>query len=82
MPQACWSALVPVQGTGRLEFRSVDTIAGLAKHATVSDARPDNVGTQPAYAVTVSPAHDGGLLGSGQLSGEDFMKQVQASLGS
>jgi len=31
---------------------------------------------------TTTSQNDGGLLGSGQLSGEDFMKQVQASLGS
>ncbi|WP_426595952.1 ABC transporter substrate-binding protein [Cellulomonas sp. McL0617] len=31
---------------------------------------------------TTTSQNDGGLLGSGQLTGEDFMKQVQASLGS
>lgn len=31
---------------------------------------------------TTTSQNDGGLLGSGQLSGEDFMNQVQASLGS
>ncbi|WP_051274488.1 ABC transporter substrate-binding protein [Cellulomonas sp. URHD0024] len=31
---------------------------------------------------TTTSQNDGGLLGSGQLSGEEFMKQVQASLGS
>jgi outer membrane lipoprotein-sorting protein len=40
----------------------------LSKQATVSDAQPDNVGDQPAYAVTVSPKHDGGLLGSAELA--------------
>jgi outer membrane lipoprotein-sorting protein len=40
----------------------------LSKQATVSDAQPDNVGDQPAYSVTVSPKHDGGLLGSAELA--------------
>ena len=40
----------------------------LSKETTVSDAQPDNVGHQPAYTVTVSPKHDGGLLGSVQLA--------------
>ena len=40
----------------------------LSQQATVSGAQPDNVGTQPAYTVTISPKHDGGLLGSAQLA--------------
>jgi outer membrane lipoprotein-sorting protein len=40
----------------------------LSQQASVSDAKPDNVGTQPAYTVTVSPKHDGGLLGQAQLA--------------
>ncbi len=40
----------------------------LSEHATVSGAQPDNVGGQEAYTVSVSPKHDGGLLGSAQLS--------------
>jgi hypothetical protein len=43
-------------------------LADLSNEATVSDAQPDNVGSQPAYTVTVSPKHDGGLLGSAQLA--------------
>ena len=43
-------------------------LADLSKQAAVSDAQPDNVGSQPAYTVTVSPKHDGGLLGSAQLA--------------
>jgi outer membrane lipoprotein-sorting protein len=34
----------------------------------LSDAQPTNVGGQPAYSVSVSPKHDGGLLGSLQLA--------------
>jgi outer membrane lipoprotein-sorting protein len=40
----------------------------LGKDATVSGAQPDNVGGQPAYTVSVSPKHDGGLLGQAQLA--------------
>jgi hypothetical protein len=43
-------------------------LADLSNEATISDAQPDNVGSQPAYTVTVSPKHDGGLLGSAQLA--------------
>ncbi len=43
-------------------------LADLSKQATVSGAQPDNVANQPAYTVTVSPKHDGGLLGSAQLA--------------
>jgi outer membrane lipoprotein-sorting protein len=34
----------------------------------LSDAHPANVGGQPAYNVSISPKHDGGLLGSLQLA--------------
>jgi outer membrane lipoprotein-sorting protein len=34
----------------------------LGRHATISGARPTNVAGRPAYEVTVSPKHDGGLL--------------------
>jgi outer membrane lipoprotein-sorting protein len=43
-------------------------LANLSQHATVSGAQPDNVGGQEAYTVSISPKHDGGLLGSAQLS--------------
>src|SRR5262249_14012378 len=45
-----------------------DFLTQLSEQATVSDAQPDNVGTQPAYTVTISPKHDGGLLGDAQLA--------------
>jgi len=40
----------------------------LGAHWAVSDAQPTNVGGQPAYNVSVSPKHDGGLLGSVELA--------------
>lgn len=43
-------------------------LTDLSQQATVSGAQPDNVGTQPAYTVTISPKHDGGLLGDAQLA--------------
>jgi outer membrane lipoprotein-sorting protein len=43
-------------------------LSKLAEHANVSGAQPDNVAGQPAYTVSVSPKHDGGLLGSAQLA--------------
>jgi outer membrane lipoprotein-sorting protein len=45
-----------------------DFLSKLADHANVSDAQPSDVAGQPAYTVTVSPKHDGGLLGSAQLA--------------
>ncbi len=43
-------------------------LADLGKHWTVSGAEPSNVAGQEAYTVTVSPTHDGGLLGSAELA--------------
>jgi outer membrane lipoprotein-sorting protein len=43
-------------------------LADLAKNWTVSAAEPSNVAGQEAYTVTVSPSHDGGLLGSAELA--------------
>jgi outer membrane lipoprotein-sorting protein len=40
----------------------------LGVHWTVSAAQPTNVGGQPAYNVSISPKHDGGLLGSVELA--------------
>jgi outer membrane lipoprotein-sorting protein len=45
-----------------------DFLTNLSKDATVSGAQPDNVAGQPAYTVSVSPKHDGGLLGEAQLA--------------
>ena len=39
-------------------------LAKLAREANLSGARPTNVAGQPAYSVSVSPKHDGGLLGA------------------
>jgi outer membrane lipoprotein-sorting protein len=43
-------------------------LTDMSQNATVSDAQPDNVAGQPAYTVSISPKHDGGLLGSAQLA--------------
>ena len=43
-------------------------LTDLGKHWTVSGAEPSNVAGQEAYTVTVSPSHDGGLLGSAELA--------------
>jgi outer membrane lipoprotein-sorting protein len=37
-------------------------------HWTISDATPSNVAGEQAYTVSVSPKHDGGLLGSAELA--------------
>jgi hypothetical protein len=43
-------------------------LSSLGAHATISAAEPTNVAGQPAYSVTASPKHDGGLLGSALLA--------------
>jgi len=45
-----------------------DLLARLGAHATISGAEPTNVAAQPAYSVTLSPKHDGGLLASAELA--------------
>jgi hypothetical protein len=43
-------------------------LTDLARHWTVSGAQPANLAGHEAYSVTISPSHDGGLLGSAQLA--------------
>ncbi len=45
-----------------------DFLTKIGRHVDVSDARPTDVAGQPAYSVSVSPKHDGGLLGSAELA--------------
>ena len=58
--------------TGTHAAPSLDQIStfltDLGKHWTVSGAIPTDVGGQAAYKVSVSPSHDGGLLGSAELA--------------
>jgi outer membrane lipoprotein-sorting protein len=43
-------------------------ITRLMGHANVSGAIPSDVAGQPAYTVRISPKHDSGLLGAGELA--------------
>jgi outer membrane lipoprotein-sorting protein len=43
-------------------------LSDLGAHWAISEAQPTDVAGQPAYSVSVSPKHDGGLLGSLQLA--------------
>ena len=43
-------------------------LSRLTQHLQLSGAQPSDVGGQPAYTVSVSPRHDGGLLGSAELA--------------
>jgi outer membrane lipoprotein-sorting protein len=45
-----------------------ELLGGLGSQATLSDAVPTTVAGRPAYAVRVSPKHDGGLLGAVELA--------------
>jgi len=53
-------------GTGSTpSLADIDSfLAGIGDRWTVSDAQSTVVGGRPAYRVSVSPKHDGGLLGS------------------
>jgi hypothetical protein len=44
--------------------RITDLLTQFGMHATVSAAQPTTVAGTPAYSASVSPKHDGGLLGS------------------
>ena len=45
-----------------------DFLTKLAAHWDINGPTATNVATQPAYRVSLSPRHDGGLLGSAQLA--------------
>ncbi len=45
-----------------------DFLTKLGEHATLSDTQPSDVAGQAAYRVSISPKHDGGLLGSAELA--------------
>jgi outer membrane lipoprotein-sorting protein len=45
-----------------------DFLSKISHRANVSTAQPTNVAGRPAYSVSVSPQHDGGLLGSVRLA--------------
>jgi outer membrane lipoprotein-sorting protein len=52
----------------------------LMQRANVSGANPGNVAGQAAYSVRISPQHDGGLLGFGQLA-FDAVRGIPLSIG-
>jgi outer membrane lipoprotein-sorting protein len=43
-------------------------LSEIGMHWALSDAQPTNIAGRPAYTVSASPKHDGGLLGSLQLA--------------
>lgn len=43
-------------------------LSRIGAHATISGARPTDVAGRPAYSVSLSPKHDGGLLASARLA--------------
>jgi outer membrane lipoprotein-sorting protein len=45
-----------------------EAIVHVMRHANLSGATPTDVAGQPAYAVRISPSHDGGLVGSAELA--------------
>jgi outer membrane lipoprotein-sorting protein len=54
----------PVPSLARVQ----DALTHLAEHATLSGAQPSDVAGRPAYAVRISPRHDGGLLGGAEVA--------------
>ncbi len=59
-------------GSGRDQgptLAGIDTfLANLTKQADISAANPVSIAGEPAYRVTISPAHSAGLIGSGELA--------------
>ncbi|MGB2873995.1 MAG: hypothetical protein WBB76_00805 [Gaiellaceae bacterium] len=56
-------------GTGGPTLARIrDLLSKLSNHADVSGARPSDVANHAAYTVRLSPKHDGGLLGAGELA--------------
>jgi outer membrane lipoprotein-sorting protein len=45
-----------------------EAIVHVMSHANLSGATPTDVAGQPAYAVRISPSHDGGLVGGAELA--------------
>lgn len=45
-----------------------DLLTKIGVHVALSEAQPTNVGGLPAYTTSLSPKHDGGLLGSVEVS--------------
>ena len=43
-------------------------LSSLGAHATISAAKPTDIAGRPAYSVSLSPKHDGGLLASAELA--------------
>ena len=58
----------PARAARRHSRTSTTFLTELGAHWAVSAAQPTNVGGQPAYSVSLSPKHDGGLLGSVELA--------------
>jgi outer membrane lipoprotein-sorting protein len=73
-----YRAALPAQKTGGSSssdngappaLSDIDTLLGkLGAHATVSAAQPTDIAGRPAYIVSLSPKHDGGLLASARLA--------------
>jgi outer membrane lipoprotein-sorting protein len=57
------------ESSGPPSLAEIDSLLSkLGAHATISAAKPADVAGHAAYSVSVSPKHDGGLLGSAELA--------------
>jgi outer membrane lipoprotein-sorting protein len=68
LPTATADSSAPGSGAAPSLTQIGDFLTKLGERADVSAAQPTNVAGQPAYSVTISPKHDGGLLGSAELA--------------
>jgi len=69
LPAASTSSSSPGdQGTPPALSEIDSFLTSVGDYATVSDAQPTDVAGRPAYGVSLAPKHDGGLLGSAELS--------------
>jgi outer membrane lipoprotein-sorting protein len=72
------ASTAPKTGTAKAATHGVPTVADIQSHITglmksvdlsgVATSNPRDVGGRPAYSVSVSPKHSGGLLGRAQLA--------------
>jgi outer membrane lipoprotein-sorting protein len=70
-----YRANLPASGSGGSDsgkppaLADIDTfLTDIGAHWALSDAQPSDIAGQPAYTVSASPKHDGGLLGSLELA--------------
>jgi outer membrane lipoprotein-sorting protein len=68
LPASATESSSPANGAAPSLTQITDFLSNLGERADVSAAQPTDIAGRPAYNVTISPKHDGGLLGSAELA--------------